>query len=67
MRAWYHTKLGFTADLCLMLNSERTRVIIRSPENTTMFIKVYATWEAAVEALMELGNGWINDMTGEAL
>lgn len=67
MRAWYHTKFGFTADLCMLLNRESTRVIIRSPEHTTMFTKVYATWEAAVEALKELGYGWINDLTGKAL
>ena len=67
MRAWYHTKLGFTADLCMLLNRESTRVIIRSPEHTTIFVQVYSTWSAALEALKELGYGWVNDLTGETL
>lgn len=67
MRAWYHNKLGFSADLCQMLYKESTRLIVHSPEHALLHSKVYPTWEAAVTALLNMGEGWISDMTGKAL
>lgn len=67
MRAWYHTPLGFSADLCQMLGRESTRLIVHSPEHTTLHFNVYPTWQAAIDALMTMGDGWISDLTGKAL
>lgn len=69
MRAWYHTKLGFSANLCQLLYRESTRLIVYSPEHTPLHFEVYPTWEAAIDALKSMahGEGWISDLTGEAL
>lgn len=67
MRAWYHDKLGFTADLCQTLNRESTRLIVHSPEHTILHTKVYPTWQDAINALLNMGEEWISDLTGKAL
>lgn len=69
MRAWYHTKLGFSANLCQLLYRESTRLIVSSPEQTPLHFEVYQTWEAAVDALKSIAHGeeWISDLTGEVL
>ena len=69
MRAWYHTKLGFSANLCQMLYRESTRLIVSSPEHTPLHFEVYPTWQSAVDALKSIavGEGWISDLTGEPL
>lgn len=64
MRAWYHTKDGTTANLCKMLNSETTRLIVRrGGDNSTAY---YPTWDAAISAL-KLQGEWTSDMTGKPL
>ena len=67
MRAWYHNKLGFSADLCQLLHRESTRLIVHSPEHALLHFEVYPTWEAAITALLNMGEGWISDLTGKAL
>lgn len=63
MRAWYHNKLGFSADLCELLYRKSTRLIVRNPEHGQIHFEVYPTWQDAINALMSMGDEWINDLT----
>lgn len=66
MRAWYHSEQGLTADLCLLLDRESTRLIIRESYSTTLS-KVYPSWQSALDALKAIGSEWVNDLTGKKL
>ena len=66
MRAFYTDITGLTADLCLFLNRTHTRLTVRSGYQT-IHCQVYASWDAAINALRTMGAGWTNDITHEAL
>ena len=68
MRAFYTNALGFTADLCLMVNGHSTRVTIRTPEGSTVYRKYFESWDEAVTALKSMAatdHPWVNNITGE--
>ena len=68
MRAFFTNRLGFKADLCLMVNGHSTRVTVRMPEGPVMFCQYYDTWDEALEALRSLTTTqWVNDMTHEII
>lgn len=67
MRAFYTDRLGFSADLCLMLNSERTRLTVYSPERRCIHRKYYATWEIAKATLRFMLPGAVNDLTHQPI
>lgn len=66
MRAWYRSVDGRTADLCLFVNSDNTRLTIRSADGCAVSRVIYKTWGEAVEALAEAGE-WTNDLTGNKI
>lgn len=63
MRAWYHTKLGFSANLCQLLYRESTRLIVIH-DGKHLDYTIYPTWADAITALKKYGTGWISDLTG---
>lgn len=63
MRAWYHTKLGFSANLCELLYRSSTRLIVYNAEHSQIHFEVYPTWQDAINALMSMEDNWINDLT----
>lgn len=67
MRAFYTNHLGFTADLCLMLNGSSTRLTVRTPEGATIHRDYYQTWEAALDRLRYMLPGCVNDLTHQPL
>ena len=65
MRAWYHSAEGLSADLCQLLYSERTRLILRKDCKRSEII--YTNWDEAINALKKISAGWISDLTGKPL
>ena len=63
MRSFYTDPLGYTADICLMTNRSSARVIVRSPEGSTIYTSVYPAWIDAVRSLRFMLPRAINDMT----
>ena len=63
MRSFYTDPLGYTADICLMTNRSSARVIVRSPEGSTIYTGVYPAWIDAVRSLRFMLPRAINDMT----
>jgi len=67
MRAFYTAPSGFTADLCLYLNRKTTRLTVREPSGNDILRQDYPSWDAAIDALRNIGSGWINDLTHQPL
>lgn len=67
MRAWYTDRSGLRADLCLLLNRETTRLIIRDASGRTIDTRTYPSWADAISALSGIGTGWVSDITGKPL
>lgn len=67
MRAFYIDAQGRSANLCLYLNQETTRLTVRDADGSETLRREYPSWEAAKSALAELGTGWINELTGGRL
>ena len=67
MRAFYTDHLGFHADLCLMLNSNSTRITVRDPEGHCIHRDYYATWDIALATLRFMLPGAVNDITHQPI
>ena len=66
MRAWYHSTEGLSANLCQLLYSEGTRLIVIIDGKHLEYF-VYPSWADAVTALKKHGTGWTSDLTGKPL
>lgn len=66
MRAWYHSAEGISANLCKLLYSESTRLIVIK-DGKHLERTVYPSWADAVAALKKHGTGWTSDLTGKPL
>lgn len=67
MRAFYTDVSGRTADLCLFLRSDETRLTVRDPAGHVIHRDTYRSWYAALDALRAAGSGWVNDLTSVPL
>lgn len=63
MRSFYTDPLGYTADICLMTNRSSARVIVRSPEGSTIYTGLYQSWNEAVRSLRFMLPHAVNDLT----
>ena len=66
MREWYHSTEGLSANLCQLLFSESTRLIVIK-DGKHLEYTVYPSWADAVAVLKKHGTGWISDLTGQPL
>ena len=67
MRSFYTDHLGFTADLCKLIDGVYTRLTVRSPSGNAFIREIYPTWDDALDVLRSISDSWTNDLTHQSL